>query len=116
MKYRVVIHAFAAEDLDRAFLWAAKRAMHTAFRWSQRLQRAIESLERQPQRCGLATENSKVGIELRQLLFGRRPNVYRVIFTIDEDEDMVRVLRVVRAQRRSLSRREIEDANKAGEP
>ncbi len=113
MKYRVVIQAFAAEDLDRAFLWAAKRAMHTAFHWSQRLQRAIESLARQPQRCGLAAENGKVGIELRQLLFGRRPNVYRVVFTIDDD--MVRVLRIVRAQRRSLSRREIKDADEAGE-
>lgn len=42
MKYRVVIQAFAAEDLDRAFLWAAKRATHTAFRWSQRLQNCPE--------------------------------------------------------------------------
>jgi hypothetical protein len=47
--------------------------------------------------------------ELREMLFGRRPNVFRTLFTIDGDA--VRVLRVRRATRRSLSRRELREAD-----
>jgi hypothetical protein len=59
-------------------------------------------------RFGFAPENRKVAIELRQFLFGRKPNVYRVIFTIEPE--VVRVLRIRRGQRRFLTRREFEDA------
>ncbi len=48
-------------------------------------------------------------VELREILFGRRPNVYRVIFLIDGDT--VRVLRIRRAQRRPLTRKQFDEAS-----
>jgi len=75
--------------------------------------RALDSLEVNPQRCGLAPKNGKVSHEIRHLLFGRRPNVYRAVFTIVGDT--VRVLRIVRGSRRWLTRRQIQEAGDAGQ-
>ena len=48
--------------------------------------------------------------ELRNLLYGRRPHVYRAVFTIEGDT--VWILRVRRAQRRPLTRDELGDFNR----
>ena len=53
-------------------------------------------------------EDSEFAVVVRELHFGRRPNVFRILFTIDEMT--VRVLKIVRAQRRSPSWRSIEDS------
>ena len=54
--------------------------------------------------------HEKAKREIRQLLFGKRPNVYRALFVIDNTQ--VRVIRVLRAQRRALTRRQIvEDSD-----
>jgi plasmid stabilization system protein ParE len=113
MKYRVVVLRLAVVDLESAFAWAARRAPQTALRWLDRFHKALESLADNPQRCPLAKENPKVTIEIRELLFGRRPNVFRVIFTIRGD--CVRILRIRRAQRRFLSRTQIEQADDPNE-
>ncbi|MFO7906788.1 MAG: type II toxin-antitoxin system RelE/ParE family toxin [Planctomycetota bacterium] len=87
---------------------AAKHAPQTAARWLDRFQATINTLSAQPERCSHAKENSKVHVELRELHFGRRPNVFRVIFTVEGQT--VRVLRIRRAQRRPLTRLEIDEA------
>ena len=106
MKYRVTMLRLAQQDLSQAYLWAARRAPQTAALWLNRFHRALQTLADNPERCPHARENSKVTIEIRKLLFGRRPNVFRVIFTIRDDA--VRVLRIRRAQRRLLARKELE--------
>jgi plasmid stabilization system protein ParE len=105
MIHRVIIQRLAVEDLDQAYQWAARRAPHTATCWLQRFQATLRSLEQHPERCPVAPEARKLNIELRELLFGQRPNVFRVIFLIDGD--CVRVLRIRRGQRRLLSRPEL---------
>jgi hypothetical protein len=52
-----------------------------------------------------------VDVELREYLFGKKPYVFRVIFTIDGE--VVRILRIRRAQRRYLTRSQIEEAFRA---
>jgi toxin ParE1/3/4 len=105
MKYRVTMLRLAQEDLAQAYRWAARRAPHTAALWLDRFHQALQTLADNPERCPHARENSKVAIEIREFLFGRRPNVFRVIFTIRDDA--VRVIRIRRAQRRLLSRKEL---------
>jgi plasmid stabilization system protein ParE len=107
MKYRVVVQRLALEDLDESYLWAARHAPQTSARWLNRFQAELQTLADNPQRCSLAPENGKVWREIRQLLFGKRPNVYRAVFTIDGET--VRVLRIRRAARRLLSKQELED-------
>ena len=74
----------------------------------ERFVEQLKSLDRTPQRCPIARESKRVFLEVRELHFGRRPNVFRVLFTIDSDA--VRILRIVRAQRRSPSWRTIEES------
>ena len=108
MNYRVVLQRLAVQDLDEAYTWAARNAPETAARWLDRFRDALKTLDTNPQRCPLAREVRKVVVELREFLFGRKPNVFRVVFTIDGET--VRVLRIRRAQRRFLSRKQIEEA------
>ena len=114
MTYRVILQRLAIEDLDNAFAWAAQKAPATAARWLERFQATLQRLDTNPQRCPLAREQRKLEVELREILFGKRPNVYRVIFLIDGDT--VRVLRIRRAQRRPLTRKQIDEAGDKDEP
>jgi plasmid stabilization system protein ParE len=105
MIYRVLFHRLAERDLNRAYLWAAHRAPYAAALWLGRFQAKIASLANHPRRHGLAFESAKVRQPIRQLLFGRKPNVYRVLYLVDDTT--VRVLRILRGQRRPLTRREL---------
>jgi toxin ParE1/3/4 len=107
MKYRVVIQRLALEDLENSYLWAARHAPETAARWLNRFHGELQALAINPHRCSLAHENRKVRREIRQLLYGRRPNVYRAVFTIDGD--LIRVLRIRRSTRRWFTRQDLED-------
>ena len=114
MTYHVILQRLAVQDLDDAFVWAARKAPVTAARWFDRFQAALQRLDTNPQRCPRAREQHLVDIELREILFGKTPNVYRVIFMIDRDT--VRVLRIRRAQRRPLTRKQVEDASEQDRP
>ena len=114
MKYRVFLQRLAVQDLEEAYAWAARKAPATAARWFDRFQASLQKLDTNPQRCPHAREHGKVDVELRESLFGRPPNVYRPIFTIDGDT--VRVLRIRRAQRRPLTRKQLDEASEREEP
>ncbi len=107
MKYRVVLHRLAREDLDEAYGWVACRAPATAERWLNRFHLALRTLETLPERQPLAKENGKVDIELREFLFGTSA-IFRVLFTIDRET--VRILRIRRGQRRALTKDELEQS------
>ena len=107
------MHRLAREDLDAAYSRMARHAPHTAAKWVIRFTSALFKLEYQPHRCGVARENRRSSIDLREFHFGKKPNVFRVIFT--NDGDRVRVFRILRPQRRPLSRKEIDDASHNGE-
>ena len=109
MNYTVLVQRLALQDLESAYQRAAKNAPSAADRWLERFRRALRTLQHNPQRCPLAREDHKVDLELREFLFGRKPHVFRVLFTIDTDN--VRILRIRRAQRRPLTRRDINQAS-----
>jgi plasmid stabilization system protein ParE len=112
MTHRVVFQRLAVQDLDDAFVWAARKA--PAARWLDRFQAALQRLDTNPQRCPRAREQRKVDIDLREFLFGKAPNAYRAIFMIDGDT--VRVLRIRRAQRRPLTWKQVDDASEQEKP
>src|SRR5215469_14715488 len=60
-----------------------QQAGETGLRWFTRMEAAIESLAEMPQRCKLAPENKSFPFEVRELLYGQRPHVYRILFTIE---------------------------------
>lgn len=95
MKYTVIVQPRALRDLEEAYSWSARRASEAAARWLNRFRDVLQTLSTNPQRCGIAPENDVVGREIRQLLLGKYPNVWRALFVIQEGE--VRVLHVRRA-------------------
>jgi plasmid stabilization system protein ParE len=101
MKYRVIIQPPAFDDLDEACGWLAARSTEAAARWLEGMFAAIQTLEANPERCGLAPEKDCVDYEIRQFLCGRGRNVYRVLFTINAGA--VRILHVPHAARRFFS-------------
>ena len=111
--YRVIVQKLARADLREAYDWAAKRAPQTAARWLDRFEQALQTLERQPQSRPLARESKGADVEVREFLFGKRPYVFRSLFTIDGDR--VRILRIRRAQRRPLSQSDLRKAIESDE-
>jgi toxin ParE1/3/4 len=55
---------------------------------------AIGRLGTMPRRCPAAPERKKIGGPLRHLLYGSKPNIYRVVFEIDEPNKIVHVLTI----------------------
>jgi plasmid stabilization system protein ParE len=108
MKYRVAILPRARLDLDDAYRWAAQRAPETALRWAQRFAVKLQELGRNPFECAVARESHRAGREIREMHFGKRQNVYRALYVIVGEE--LQVFRVIRAQRKYLTRRQIDEA------
>jgi plasmid stabilization system protein ParE len=101
MAFRIELSAAAERDSDEILTWLAERhAGRTGINWYLGLQDALASLEYMPSRCALAPENDHVPYEMRQLLYGRRPHIYRILFTVDRD--VVRVLRIRHTRRSRL--------------
>lgn len=85
MAFLVEITPRAKADLDAILIWLAEeQAGETGLRWFCRLREAIDSLSEFPRRCSLAPEDRAVSFEVRHLLFGARPHVYRILFTIQD--------------------------------
>jgi plasmid stabilization system protein ParE len=105
MTYQVALLPLAEEDLEAAYLWAAAHAPEAAANWLGRFQAALRTLTEFPERCTLAPEHRKVNRPLRQLLFGKRPNVFRAVFLIENGR--VNILRIRRASQKLLAEREL---------
>jgi len=86
MAFHVKVTAQADYDLDLILEWLlAQQAGETGIRWFQRLRSTLESLSEFPHRCRLAPEDADFPFEVRQLFYGRKPHLYRVLFTIEAD-------------------------------
>ncbi|RUS97591.1 hypothetical protein DSM106972_083280 [Dulcicalothrix desertica PCC 7102] len=105
MKYRVDISSVAEVEADDAFLRLSQiTSPTTASQWYAGLLQAIESLSQMPKPCSIARENEFFSQEIRQLLYGKGRNLYRIIFTIIEEEEVstVRILHIKHAAQQTI--------------
>jgi len=99
MVFRVELAERAQRDISAIYDWLrSEQAGDAGERWFRALRTAIASLSDVPSRCPLAPENRDAPVEVRQLLYGRRPHTYRILFAIEGD--VVRVLHIRHARRR----------------
>jgi plasmid stabilization system protein ParE len=84
-KYQIVIQPIAQQGIEEAYFWLSNYSSQKARTWLEGLYKAILSLENMPYRCSLAFENSFFDREIRQLVYGKGRNAYRIIFTIVDD-------------------------------
>jgi toxin ParE1/3/4 len=75
MQYLVRLTDRALRDLEAIYEFIEANSSERAFAWFNGLAEAIYSLERFPERGTVIPEDKK----LRDLLFGKKPSVYRII-------------------------------------
>ncbi|HVS39103.1 MAG TPA: type II toxin-antitoxin system RelE/ParE family toxin [Gemmataceae bacterium] len=92
MSFRVIFRPRARDDIAAATAWLAQGSPAAAARWRSGLFHIVEKLETNPTLYPGADEATDLGVDLRELLYGRRPRVYRILFTITGQT--VNVLRV----------------------
>ena len=90
MAYLVKIMPRAERDFAEIFYSINAGQSEAALWWFAGFQRAIFTLEKNPFRCASAPE----GRGLRNLLYGRKPHVYRVIFRVREVNRVVEILHI----------------------
>ena len=100
MKYEVLIMPTAEAELEAAYLWIAERAPEAAARWYNGLLDALLKLETLPERCPIAPESDAFKEEIRQLLYGKRQHMYRILF--HGEGHSVRILHVRHGAREYL--------------
>lgn len=79
---QVEITPIAEAQIEQAYHWYRERNSEFADHWFRGLMNEIATLKEKPQRCALAVEHEIFSEEVRQLLYGKAKNVYRVLFTI----------------------------------
>jgi toxin ParE1/3/4 len=90
MTFRVEVTARAIRDLRHLYKAIAARHIPAAAKWFNGLEAKVASLAHHPGRGQPVPEDDG----LRQLLYGRRPHVYRIIYEIDEGNRIVSVLHI----------------------
>ena len=102
MAYRVEIAPTAAADADQLYSYLAERAPESGIRWLRRMEAEIQKLSRFPRRHPLAPEDADFSFEIRQIIFGKKPHFYRILFRIHDEA--VQVLHIRHGRRRRIAR------------
>jgi len=106
MTYRVEFTDSAAEEAEAAYAWIRKQSPSAAARWFNGLADLVESLETFPRRSSVAPESNEAPEEIRQVLYGKRPHVYRILFIIRKR--VVYVIHIRHGARQPLTREELQ--------
>lgn len=98
MKYRVQMTEKALADIEIVLLWLKEQGTTSACqRWFSALWKKLDTLESRPERCSLANEAEDISGEIRELYFGKRQGVYRILFEVRDQT--VYILRIWHSSR-----------------
>jgi toxin ParE1/3/4 len=98
MPYLVRLTDRALRDLEAIYDFIEADSSKTAFAWFNALTEAIYSLERFPERGAAIPEDKR----LRHLLFGQKPDTYRIIYALDKPRNTVHILHIRHGARAPL--------------
>lgn len=101
-----LVNVTARAERDLALLFDAINAEHSdaAFKWYRELMEGILSLEEQPGRCPETPENAK----LRNLRYGTKPHIDRVIYRVTGKPKQVDVLHIRHGARQRFKCSEVK--------
>ena len=99
MTYEVRLSSQAVRDLRSLYKEKQAETSQHAATWFRGLEEAIFSLEKSPHRGVLTPEDKS----LRHLLYGNRPHIYRVIYSIDESSQRVNIAQIRHGARQPIS-------------
>lgn len=107
-KYQIIIQLSAQKAIEEAYFWLSNDSSRKARRWLEGLYQTIFSLENMPYRCSLAYENDFFDEEIRQLIYGKGRNTYRILFTIVDNSVQIIFVRHA-TQKPMIDESETED-------
>jgi plasmid stabilization system protein ParE len=105
--YHVALADSASADADAIYNHIVETAPSRGDEWFEKLMTCLYSLDKMPRRCPLAREAKKAKREIRCLLFGRRRNVYRILYEVDEAKRTVWILHIRHGARRDVEARDM---------
>ena len=100
MKYRVILSEPAQDEAEDVYFWICQYSLARAEKWLNGLLEAIKSLDFHPERYPFAPEAESFHKPIRQMLYGKRRGVYRVLFEIRDE--IIDVLHIRHGARRFL--------------
>jgi plasmid stabilization system protein ParE len=99
MAFRVEISLQGERDAESILEWLlSQHTGQAGIDWFLALDDAFASLAELPERCPIAPESPRFPFEVRQLLYGRKPHLYRILFTVSGDT--VNVLHIRHGRRK----------------
>lgn len=99
MTYEVQIMPSAKADVFEIRAWLSEYDVELADAWLWECSKAITSLREFPNRCKISDESDAFDVEVRELLFGKRKNVYRILFAVSGKRVNVLRIRSTKQQR-----------------
>lgn len=93
MSFRIRLSRKAALDIARNSYWLVENRSDTAaLSWRDELEASLHKLETSATLCPEAPEAEWIGLDIREQLFGRRRNLYRILFRLrGETAEVLRV-------------------------
>lgn len=97
MIYRVIIQPGAEEDIQQAIrhVLVLSRSPSAALRAARGIRTKLDAMKSHPLSCPIDPDSEIYGAEARLLVFGKRPDRFRVVFTVKSRT--VRVLAVTQS-------------------
>jgi plasmid stabilization system protein ParE len=102
MAYRVELTDRAHRDLRSIYRRIHADDSRSAFAWFNGLETLVYSLDEFPNRGAVTPEDEN----LRHLLYGNKPHVYRIVYRVYERAKKVRVLHIRHGARKAFQWRE----------
>ena len=100
MQYQVIITPSAKADVFETNTWLLENYPNIAEKWLWETSQKITSLAKLPERCSVSPESKAFDVVVRQLIYGKKPHTYRILFSIQEEK--VYILRVRSTSQKSL--------------
>jgi plasmid stabilization system protein ParE len=98
MEYLVKVTTRAERDFAILYQDINAEESGAALKWYRGLKEAVLSLGENPERCPVTPEKK----QLRHLLYGNKPHIYRVIYRVLERQKQVEVLHIRHGARQKL--------------
>lgn len=103
MAFRIEVAAKAETDISEGVDYIRKDSPTRAIRWYEDLFLALQTLDALPGRYPLIPESGQLKRNLRSI----HHHSHRVIYEVDEEHEIVFVIRVFHSARKPLSKKEI---------
>ena len=100
MQFQVIITPSAKADIFEINTFFLENYSDLAEKWLWGMSEAITSLSKFPERCPVSPESEAFDVIVRQLLYGKKPHIYRILFSVQDEK--VYILRVRSTRQQSL--------------